>query len=163
MKIFSKKGTVLRGMRIVIAIFVAIFLTFGIASGGAWAAPVPDVEPGPTPTPTPEPDTTPPDSGSGNSCAGVNTSLINCDVGEDDKSGNGIFYLLSIVLNILTFGVGAAGVLGLVISGIQYMTANGNPAQMTKAKNRIIQVVIGLVAYGLFWALLEWLIPGGVL
>lgn len=158
MKIFSKNGTALRGMRIVIAIFVAIFLTFGVVGGSAWA------DPDPTPTPpVSDPDTTPPDSGSGNSCAGVNTSLINCDVGEDDKSGNGIFYLLSIVLNILTFGVGAAGVLGLVISGIQYMTANGNPAQMTKAKNRIIQVVIGLVAYGLFWALLEWLIPGGVL
>ncbi|MBR3256874.1 hypothetical protein IKG02_01115 [Candidatus Saccharibacteria bacterium] len=96
-------------------------------------------------------------------CAGVETSLINCDVAEDDKEGGGIFYILSIVLNILTFGVGAAGVLGIVISGVQYMSASGNEVQMTKAKNRIVQVVIGLVAYGLFWAVLEWLIPGGIL
>ncbi|MBQ3430588.1 hypothetical protein IJG20_00585 [Candidatus Saccharibacteria bacterium] len=98
---------------------------------------------------------------SGTSCAGVDTNLISCD--EDDGKGSGIFHILTIVLNVLTFGVGAAGVLGLVISGIQYMTAAGNQAQMTKAKNRIVQVVIGLVFYGLFWALLEWLIPGGIL
>ncbi|MBQ3274956.1 hypothetical protein IJH46_00845 [Candidatus Saccharibacteria bacterium] len=95
------------------------------------------------------------------SCGGVNTSLINCS--SENGQGEPIFELLAIVLNILTYGVAAAGVLGIVISGIQYMTASGNEAQMTKAKNRIVQVVIGLLCYGLLWTFLEWLIPGGVL
>ncbi len=76
---------------------------------------------------------------------------------------DGIWGILAIVLNVLMIGVGAAGVIGLVIAGIQYATASGDPGQMTKAKSRITQIVIGLVAFGLMWAFLEWLIPGGVL
>lgn len=105
-------------------------------------------------------------SSSGGDCPDgqVKTSILgNGGCYEPGKDGEGIFNILAIVLNVLTAGVGVAGVLGIVISGIQYMTASGNEAQMTKAKNRIVQVVIGLVMYGLFWALLEWLLPGGVL
>lgn len=93
----------------------------------------------------------------GGTCGGVNTALINCS-GE-----NGIYDILAIVINILTAAVGVAAVVGIVIAGIQYMTSSGDPATMTKAKNRIVQVVIGLFAWGSMWALLEWLIPGGVL
>lgn len=82
-----------------------------------------------------------------------------CDTGD----GDGIYEILGIVLNVLTYGVGAAGVLGIVICGVQYMTAAGNEAQMTKAKNRIIEVVIGLVGYGVLWAFLQWVIPGGTI
>ncbi|MBQ7802301.1 hypothetical protein IJ380_00310 [Candidatus Saccharibacteria bacterium] len=95
------------------------------------------------------------------SCGGINTSLINC--GSETGHGEEIYEILALILNVLTYGVAAAGVLGIVISGIQYMTASGNEAQMTKAKNRIVQVVIGLFAYGLLWVFLEWLIPGGVI
>lgn len=74
--------------------------------------------------------------------------------------GSGIGYILNIVVTVMTFGVGALGVLGILISGIQYMTANGNEMVMRKAKRRLIEVVVGLVAYGLIYALLSWLIPG---
>ncbi|MBR3204639.1 hypothetical protein IKF81_03080 [Candidatus Saccharibacteria bacterium] len=90
---------------------------------------------------------------------GVKTSIL----GKDGCYEGGVADILATILTIMTFGVGAAGVLGIVIAGIQYMTAGGNEMQMTKAKNRIVQVVIGLVGYGLLWALLEWLIPGGIL
>ena len=89
-------------------------------------------------------------------CEGVETALFGCYDG-------GVDGLLARILTFLTYGVAAAGVLGLVIAGIQYMTASGDPATMVKAKNRIVQVVIGLVAYGVLWLFLEWLIPGGVL
>ena len=86
----------------------------------------------------------------------VETALFGCYSG-------GIYGILAIAINILTFGVATAGVLGIVIAGVQYMTSSGDPATMTKAKNRIVQVAIGLAAWGLMWGLLEWLIPGGVL
>lgn len=91
-------------------------------------------------------------------CAGVDTALIKC--GDEE---NGIYHILGVVLNIMTIGVGVAGVLGIVISGIQYMTASGNEAQMIKAKRRIIEVIVGLVAWGLMWAFLQWLIPGDLI
>ena len=97
----------------------------------------------------------------GKSCAGAQTSIIEC--GDNEKeNGGGIFVIINIVLNVLTFGVGIAGTLGIVISGIMYLTARDNEAQMTKAKSRLINIVIGLAAYAVMWAFLQWLLPGGI-
>lgn len=83
----------------------------------------------------------------------VDTALFGCYKG-------GIMGVLAIVLKVMIFLAGAAGVIGIIISGIQYATASGDPAQVTKAKRRIIEIVIGLVAMGLMYAFLSWLIPG---
>ena len=91
-------------------------------------------------------------------CGGVETALISCGDTE-----NGIGAILAVILNVMTIGVGALGIVGIVISGIQYMTSSGDPVLMTKAKKRLIEIVIGLLAYGLRWVFLEWLIPGGIL
>lgn len=98
----------------------------------------------------------------GSSCGGVNTSIIDCEDGEDNEGG-GIFGILLIVLNVLTFGIGIAGTLGIVIAGVMYLTARDNEAQLVKAKNMLLNVVIGLIAYALLWAFLQWLIPGGII
>ena len=92
------------------------------------------------------------------SCGGVNTALISCEDSE-----NGIWAILGIVLNVMIITVGALGILGIVISGIQYTTSSGDPAQMTKAKKRIVEILIGLAAFGLMYVFLEWIIPGGIL
>lgn len=94
-------------------------------------------------------------------CGGVETSVIDCnDSGED---GGGIFAILLIVLNVLTFGVGIAGTLGIVIAGIMHLTARDDQGQLVKAKNMLINIVIGLVAYAVMWAFLQWLLPGGII
>jgi type IV secretory pathway VirB2 component (pilin) len=56
--------------------------------------------------------------------------------------------------------VGVLAVIGIVIVGIQYMTAGGNEEQTRKAKRRLFEIVIGIVAYILMYALLKWLLPG---
>ena len=91
-------------------------------------------------------------------CAGVETNIINCG---DDASG-GIYHLLSIVINILTMGVGVLAVLGITHAGIQYMASEGNEQKIILAKKRIYNVVLGLLAYGILWAGTQWLIPGGI-
>ena len=58
--------------------------------------------------------------------------------------------------------MGIAGTLGIVIAGITYMTAKDDVAQLTKAKNRLIQIIIGLAIYAVMWAFLQWLLPGGI-
>ena len=93
-------------------------------------------------------------------CGGVDTNIVNCD--EDGSEGGGVFAVLNIVLSVLTWGVGIAGTLGIVIAGITYMTAKDDVAQLTKAKNRLIQIIIGLVIYAVMWAFLQWLLPGGI-
>lgn len=96
---------------------------------------------------------------SGHKCGGVSTSMIDC---SDSSDGSAIFEILGIALNIATYGVGAAAVLGVIITGYQYMSARDNSAQVVKAKNRLLQVVIGLVIWILFWGVLQFLLPGGL-
>lgn len=80
----------------------------------------------------------------------------------DDGQGDGVYAILYIVLNVLTIGVGVLGTLGIVVSGIQYLTAADNEQQLATAKKRIVEVVIGLAIYAIMYVALQWLIPGGL-
>ena len=82
----------------------------------------------------------------------VETALFGC-------YKEGIWGILGIAIDVLTIGIGAAAIAGIIISGIQYMTASGDPAAVTKAKRRLIEIVIGLLVYGVFYVFLRWLIP----
>ena len=78
----------------------------------------------------------------------------------DDGNGSSIMFILNIVYTVLTFGVGIAGTIGIVIAGIQYSTARDNEQQMAKAKMRIIQIVIGMAIWFFLFVLLRFLLPG---
>ncbi len=70
--------------------------------------------------------------------------------------------LLRIVVSVLVYGLGAAAILGIVVAGLQYLTARDNEAQVAAAKKRLFNVVIGLVAWAVMFFILDWLIPGGI-
>ena len=78
---------------------------------------------------------------------------------QDDKEGCGVYTVLQFIIDLLTIGIGVAAVLGIVISGILYLTARGNVAQVTKAKRRIYEIFMGLVAYVALYAITSFLIP----
>lgn len=84
----------------------------------------------------------------------VETSILPGDWGIAD--------ILNLVLNIIVYGLGVAAVIGVIVAGIMYMTARDNEAQVTKAKTRLYEVVIGLIAWALMYVVLKWLIPGGL-
>jgi|InofroStandDraft_1065614.scaffolds.fasta_scaffold07655_7 L-cystine uptake protein TcyP (sodium:dicarboxylate symporter family) len=88
----------------------------------------------------------------------VDTNLFG-PVNTDDQ-GSGIKRLLSLVVTVLLYGIGAAAVIGVVWAGILYLTARDNEAQVAKAKTRLIEVTIGLIAWAMLFTLLQWLIPG---
>lgn len=85
-----------------------------------------------------------------------NGTSTGCECGK----GEGIISILSFVVNILTIGVGVLGMIGITIVGIQYITAGGNEEKTRKAKRRMFEIVLGLAAYVVVYALLSWLIPG---
>ena len=70
--------------------------------------------------------------------------------------------ILNMILLVVTTGVGIAAVGVIVYAGVLYITARDNAGQVSKAKTMIMNTVIGVVAYILMWAFLQWIIPGGV-
>ena len=80
----------------------------------------------------------------------------------DDSEGAGVYEILLIVINILSGLAGTLALVGIVISGITYLTSRDNVAQQAKAKKRIIQIAIGLAIYVGLYTLAQWLIPGGI-
>lgn len=82
---------------------------------------------------------------------------------KDDGKGCGVYTILNAAVDIMTTGIGILGVIGIMVVGIQYLTGGNNETQTQKAKRRITEIVIGLVAFAILYALLQWLLPGGKL
>lgn len=78
----------------------------------------------------------------------------------DPNNKDGIGCVLKLVVEILSIGVGILAVVGISVSGIQYLTAGGSEEKTRKAKRRIFEIVIGLALYVILYALLQWLLPG---
>lgn len=101
-------------------------------------------------------------------CGDVNTSIIGGDIcnGVDNKSkkaeDSAVWKLLLLVLNVLTAGVGIAAVGGIVYGSILYASAADRADQTKKAIGIITNVVIGVIAYGAMYLVLNFLIPGGI-
>ena len=66
------------------------------------------------------------------------------------------------LLKFLAAGVGVIVVIMVIVGGVQYVTANGNPQAAQNARKKIINALIAFTTFIFLYALLEWLIPGGV-
>jgi uncharacterized membrane protein len=75
---------------------------------------------------------------------------------------NQIIKDLQAIINALSAGVAIIVVIMITVGGIQYMTAGGSPEAVTKAKQRITNALLALLAFLLTFAFLQWLIPGGI-
>lgn len=90
------------------------------------------------------------------SCGGAKTSILDC--AEND---NGTWPILRLVTEIL-FGIAAVGgTIGLIIAGVQYLTAKDSDDQVKAAKKRIFNTVIGIVFFVLIFGAFELLAPKG--
>ena len=66
------------------------------------------------------------------------------------------------IIRFLSIGVGIAITMALIASGIQYSASEGSAEVSTKAKKRVESAITGLLIYIFSYALLQFLIPGGV-
>lgn len=99
-------------------------------------------------------------------CGAYQTSILPCDKSDStDKKPieeTNLFKNLVIVINVLTGGIGIFAIGGVVYGAILYMTAGSSTEQTKKAIVAIRNVVIGIIAYGLAWSFLNFIIPGGL-
>ena len=75
------------------------------------------------------------------------------------KSDMKVMDILKFVMNLMTGAVIVAGTVGIILCGYTWMTARDNEAQVTKAKTRMIEIIIGLVAWVLFDVMIQFIFP----
>lgn len=94
---------------------------------------------------------------------GFDSVNLSFDIGCRHK-GNPIIDMLFAVIRILTTGVGFALIISIIIAGVQYTTAGGDPNKTSLAKQRLVStLLVALPLYLLTYAILNWLVPGMVL
>ena len=75
----------------------------------------------------------------------------------------GIIKYLVLFIKFLSAIVGIVVVISIIIGGIQYSVSADEPAMVNAAKKRIMNALVALALYVFTFALLQYLIPGGVL
>ncbi len=96
-------------------------------------------------------------------CGGVEVAILECTQGGGDNiEDSGLWGLLIIALNIMAGLVGVVAVGGIVYGAILYASAQDNASQVQEAVGVIRNVVIGVVLFMGMYALLQFLVPGGV-
>ena len=99
-------------------------------------------------------------SDSGSKCGDTATFFDwGCSDSGDD---NQILNVLGTILNWLAIGVSVVVLIGIVYGAVMYASAGGNEAQTKKAIGIIRNAIIALILYFAMWAILQYLIPGGV-
>jgi hypothetical protein len=100
----------------------------------------------------------------------TNTVALNKCNGNNGKGGdlqdciskNPLINTFNSLINFVAIGVGVIVIIMVIIGGIQYTTAGGNPQAVSAAKKKILNAVIALVAFLLLYSFMQWLVPGGV-
>ena len=77
------------------------------------------------------------------------TSILDPSLCESDD-GSAIQQILIFIIETMSIGVGTIGAIGFMRCGYIIMTARDNVSSVEKAKTRILEIVIGIIA----WALL---------
>lgn len=130
-----------------LAVFVAVVI---FMPGVAFAAPAP-----------------PPKNAPG--CVKISIAIdikgtsTNCVPLGGGSEANVIFAYMFGIINLLAIGAGILSVGGIIVGGIRYSLAKGNPAQIQKAIFTIVSSVIGLFLFFILVVLFNFLIPGGII
>lgn len=91
------------------------------------------------------------------SCTSVSGS------GTSTTPPKGIADALSLVVKILGGLAGVVIVIMVMIGGIRYSSAGGDPQAVAGAKKMIMNAIIALLVFIFFGSILNYLVPGGVI
>lgn len=68
-----------------------------------------------------------------------------CPDATKAPSGNPIINTLKVVIDILSFVIGVAAVIILIVSGLRFVTNGGDPKGVAEARGGVINALIGIV------------------
>lgn len=82
---------------------------------------------------------------------------------KDCRANNNLFKrYINPIIAFLSFAVGLAVVIGIIAGGIQYATSAGDAQKAAEGKRHIWSAIFALLIYLFLFALLNFLIPGGI-
>ena len=82
-----------------------------------------------------------------------------CSKAEDSEA---IFALLNVFLTILVALVGIVAIGMFIWAGVLYASGDANSNRVAQAKTIMTNTTVGIIAFGLMYLALNWLIPGGI-
>lgn len=91
------------------------------------------------------------------SCAGASTTIIECS-----DNSNGVWPIISMVVSFLSLSIGLFATIAIIAFGVRYMMARDNEEKMKMAKKRMVEIALGLAAYGILYSVVNLIIPGGL-
>ena len=77
--------------------------------------------------------------------------------------GNPILDALFAIIRFLSIGVGLVIIASIIVAGIQYTVSRGDPQATASALNRIRETGIALAIFIFAYAIINWLVPAGLL
>ena len=86
----------------------------------------------------------------------------NCTDETTCTQNNPIVQWINFFINLFSVVILVGASIMIAVAGIQYSSARDNPQGVQAAKQKIWNVLIGLLAFFFFYAFMQWLIPGGV-
>lgn len=100
-------------------------------------------------------------------CGGVKTAFnYGCkgtDANNQKVEKNPIYAVLTRIINFLAAGVGLVVAGGIILGAITYINANGNSQKTQQGVSMIVNSFIGLGLFIFMYAILNYLVPGGLI
>lgn len=90
-------------------------------------------------------------------CGGIDTAVLNCG-----NSGDPITSLLIVAVNFLAVAVGVAVLIGIVFGAFLYTSAAGSAEQAKRGIGYIRNAIIALVLFVFMYAIINYMVPGGL-
>ena len=85
---------------------------------------------------------------------------------KNQKCANGTCIIENYIqpaLNLLAAVVGLSVTISIIAAGIRYATSADSPQKVSEAKQRIVNSIFVLIGFFTFYALMKFLLPGGLL
>lgn len=88
------------------------------------------------------------------SCAALqDISGVSCQDGDGEVNN-----ILAVALNVLSIVAGVVAVIMLIISGLKYITSQGDATQIANAKKSLIYVIVGIVVVVIAQSLVQFVL-----
>lgn len=67
-------------------------------------------------------------------------------------------YTIELIVDILTVVAGIVGIVGISITGLQYVNADNNKTKIARSRRHMYEIVIGFTAYTVMFIVANWIL-----